>query len=111
MVQMIMKTVIDYKERKLIIIDGSNEWYTPIFDYLKYGIFLEYYTKGSCDHLQNLVAKYTILANVLYRRSFDGIFLRCLKKTEIPITLEQTHEGICGGYFRGRPLAQKLICM
>jgi hypothetical protein len=67
--------------------------------------------KGNYDHLKNLAKKYIILAKVLYQRSFDGILLRCLKQSEIHIVLEQTHEGICGGHFRGRSLAQNLIHM
>jgi hypothetical protein len=48
---------------------------------------------------------------VLYWISFDGILLRCLKKYEIPIALEKTHEGICVGHFRGRFLVKNLIFM
>jgi hypothetical protein len=36
---MIMKPSIDEKASEVSKIDGSSEWYTPIFDYIKYGTF------------------------------------------------------------------------
>ena len=32
----------------------------------------------------------------LYRRSYDGIHLRCLKKEEVERVMEEFHQGICG---------------
>lgn len=87
-VHMVMKPSIDDKAREVLMtIDDSSEWYMSIFDYLKYGTFLESSTKGTRDHLQKLAAKYTILIDVLYRRSFDGLLLRCLKQSEIAIVI------------------------
>jgi hypothetical protein len=55
------------------------------------------------------VSKYIILADILYRKSFDGLLLRCLKQSEIPITLVEAHVDACGGHFVGRCLVQNLI--
>jgi Zn/Cd-binding protein ZinT len=72
---MVMKPLIDDKVEKLLIIDDSSEWYKSIFDYLKYGTFPKSYTKGNHDHLKKLVANYTILVDVLYRKCIDRIFI------------------------------------
>jgi len=49
--------------------------------------------------LKRIAIKYVIIAEVLYRRSFDGALLRCLIQYKIAIALEQAHNGLCGGNF------------
>lgn len=99
-----MKPSIEDKMEEVLstTIKISSEWYTTIFNYLKYGTFPGPTTKNTQTRLWNL-------SNVLYQRSFDGILLICLKQSKIPITLEKYHVGSCGGNFGGRTLVQKLI--
>lgn len=40
----------------------------------------------------------------LYRRSFDGVFLRCLSGEEASQALEDAHSGICGAHQSGPKL-------
>ncbi|XP_071923149.1 uncharacterized protein [Coffea arabica] len=40
----------------------------------------------------------------LYRRSFDGVFLRCLGEDEAMQAMEETHSGICGVHRSGPKL-------
>lgn len=35
-------------------------------------------------------------AKALYRKSYDGVLLRCLSDTEAEEVLRQTHNGVCG---------------
>jgi hypothetical protein len=40
--------------------------------------------------------KYVILDNTLYRRTIDGLLLKCLGSDQSKIAMEEVHEGICG---------------
>ncbi|KAL0411292.1 UNVERIFIED_CONTAM: hypothetical protein Slati_3718900 [Sesamum latifolium] len=37
----------------------------------------------------------------LYRRSFEGIFMRCLSNDEKVQAMEETHSGVCGAHQSG----------
>ena len=39
--------------------------------------------------MKRLATKYVIIAEILYKRSFNGILLRCLHVEEIETTLEK----------------------
>jgi hypothetical protein len=53
---MVMKPLIEDKVREVLSMKNyeSSEWYTPIFDYLKYGTFPESSTKSTDDHHKKL---------------------------------------------------------
>jgi hypothetical protein len=40
--------------------------------------------------------KYVLLDNALYRRTIDGLLLKCLGLDQSRIAMEEVHEGICG---------------
>ena len=61
--------------------------------------------------MKRLAIKYVIIGDILYKRSFNGILLRCLHDKEIGTTLEHAHGGACGGHFNGRSVYGKLIRM
>ena len=54
---------------------------------------------------------YILYGGQLYRRSYDGIDLHCLKKEEAEKVMEEVHQGICGPYMNGRMLAKKILRM
>jgi len=53
--------------------------------------------------------KYEIIDNVLFRRNYDSILLRCLEKTEAEKVLQELHDGPAGGHFGGDTTAHKII--
>jgi hypothetical protein len=40
--------------------------------------------------------KYVMLDNILYRRTIDGLLLKCLSSDQSRIAMGEVHEGICG---------------
>lgn len=50
-----------------------------------------------------------MLGGLLYKRGFDGLLLRCLSTTEIPYTIKEVHDGICGGHFSGLAVAKRIL--
>jgi hypothetical protein len=40
--------------------------------------------------------KYTLLDNELYRRTIDGMLLKCLSEEQAKVAMGEVHEGMCG---------------
>ena len=59
-------------------------------------------------YIKRTVVRYAFHNNMLYKRSFDGMLLRCLSKEEAAQALKDTHGGICGAHQAGPKLAAQL---
>ena len=44
------------------------------------------------------VVHFIYYKEALYRRSFEGLFLRCLGKEELIKALKEAHAGVCGAH-------------
>ena len=58
-----------------------------------------------------MAIQYILYEGQLYRRSYDGIHLRCLKKEEAEKVMEEVYQGIYGLYMNGIILAKKILRM
>ena len=56
-----------------------------------------------------MAVQYTLYGGQLYRKSYDGIHLRCLRKEEFEKVMEEIHQEICGPHMNGRMLAKKIL--
>jgi len=77
-----------------------SPWYQHIYKYLKDN-YVDV-TLSICEQIRMKRLKYVIIDEILYKRSFNDILLRCLHNKEIDIALEHTHGRACGGHFNGR---------
>ena len=55
--------------------------------------------------------QYILYGGQLYRRSYNGVHLCCLKKEEVERVRKEVHQGICGPFMNGRMLAKKILRM
>ena len=55
------------------------------------------------------VSQFTILNNVLYKRSLAGPYLRCIEDPEVQEMLKDFHEGDCGNHTGGRALFSRIL--
>jgi hypothetical protein len=55
------------------------------------------------------VNQYVLIVDILFRRNFDGILLRCVDENQAPTLIKEFHEGICGGHFAPTATAHKII--
>jgi hypothetical protein len=53
--------------------------------------------------------QYVLIADILFRRNFDGILLRCVDENQAQGLIKEFHEGICGGHFAPTATAHKII--
>ena len=51
---------------------------------------------------------YDPIVKILYRRSYDGILLRCLSNSKAQEALKEAHNGICGAHQPGLKLKDRL---
>lgn len=47
--------------------------------------------------------------SILFRKKYDGILLRCLKKFDVAKVLTELHNGPIGGHFVGDTTAEKIL--
>ncbi|KAG5548730.1 hypothetical protein RHGRI_014178 [Rhododendron griersonianum] len=89
------------------VIHYSNSWTGPIVDYITNGTLPNDNVKAR--QLKIRAAKYLMMGDVLYRRSFSLPYLRCLTMAESTRAMEEVHQGVYGDHQGGRMLAYKLL--
>ncbi|XP_057463265.1 uncharacterized protein LOC130753291 [Actinidia eriantha] len=82
-------------------------WMDDIFAYLQYGTLPQ--DRLQARRIQYRSARFCILSGVLYKRSFLGPLLRCLRPEEGKYVIKEIHEGICENHSGARSLAKKAI--
>ena len=80
-------------------------WMDPIIMYLQHRELPE--NKSEARNLWIRAARYALICNHLYCKSFTGPYLRCLNSEDAQRLLEEIHEGACGNHSEGRSLAHK----
>ena len=80
---------------------------TPILQYLQSGLLLE--DKNKARRIRIRAARYLILNNKLYRRSYSQPLLKCLAPEESQYVLAEIHEGIYGNHNGGRTIAHRAL--
>ena len=74
----------------IIVAIEVDDWCTPLIRYLENpGILID-------RKVRRQVLKYLLLDHDLYRRTIDGLLLKCLGPDQSKIAMGEVHEGICG---------------
>ena len=53
--------------------------------------------------------QYHLANNILYRKNYDGILLRCLEKDDAEHVLKEMHDSPVGGHYGGETIAHKIL--
>jgi hypothetical protein len=69
---------------------NPDDWRTPLVHYLE--------NPGQITNrkIRRQALKCVMLDNTLYRRTIDGLLLKCLGSDQSKIAMGKVHEGICG---------------
>jgi hypothetical protein len=59
--------------------------------------------------LKMKVNQHVLIDDILFRRNFDGILLRCVDENQAQELIKEFHEGICGGHFSPTATTHKII--
>ncbi|KAL5808663.1 hypothetical protein ACOSQ3_029354 [Xanthoceras sorbifolium] len=98
-----------WKPARLEVEPISNEptWITPIYDYLMNNTLPS--NKVEACRIKIKAAKFSIIEGQLYKRSYFGLYLKCIDPIEAQQVLKDLHEGQCGNHSAGRSLANRAI--
>ena len=88
-------------------IGSKSNWTITIASYLKDGILLD--EKEATRKLKVQAARFVLIKDVLYKRGFSRLYLRCLGNEEADYVMREVHEGICGNHSGSRSLVNKLV--
>ncbi|XP_073119830.1 uncharacterized protein [Henckelia pumila] len=86
---------------------SERSWMAPLVEYLQTGIL-----PGEEAHARKLrrqVARFTLINEKLYRRSFQGPLLRFLAQGEVRYVLQEIHEGYCGDHGGALSLVRRTL--
>ena len=65
--------------------------------------------KKEAQKVRNQAARYILLDNDLYKRSFFLLLLKYLHPSEANYAMQEVHEQICENYMGGRFLSYKIL--
>ena len=77
-----------------------------IIEYLQHGRLPD--DKRHKTEVRRRAARFIYYKDTLFRRSFDGLLLRCLGEEEAKLALEEAHSGICGAHQSGPKLHYRI---
>ena len=86
-------------------------WYYDIMKFLELEAYLDGADKRERHSIKMMAIQYILCEGQLYRRSYKGVHLHCLKKEEAEMVMEEVHQGICGPHMNVRMLAKKILRM
>ena len=87
----------------------TSEWYDHIKCFTNHGFSPKPLYSKKCRALRLKSAPYQFIDGILFRKNYDGVFLRCLDKDQTNDILFQFHVEPTGGNFSGETTAHKII--
>ena len=88
-------------------IDVEENWTTPLLAYLQSGTLPD--GKDAARKLKVQASRFVLIGDVLYKRGFSRLYLRCLSNNEADYVMREVHEGICENHSGAQSLVHKLI--
>ena len=79
------------KSSVLAIEEEEVPWYYDIMKFLELEVYPDGVDKREHHLIRIMVMQYILCRGQLYRRSYDGIHLHCLKKEEVERVMEEVH--------------------
>nr|GEX71272.1 reverse transcriptase domain-containing protein [Tanacetum cinerariifolium] len=97
-------------EKKEILAVVEEEWYcwmTPLVEYLMEGTLPSETKKARTIKIK--ARRYTMVNDVLYRKSFLEPWLQCVGPTQAEYVVKEIHEGSCSMHSGSRSMVEKAI--
>eukprot|EP00253_Pinus_taeda_P030545 PITA_30545 len=97
------------EEINQISVTDSESQYADLVFYLKNGYAPPHLSYKSKRAIRLKAKSFTIIDDVLFKKNYDSILLRCLEKTETQKVLQELYDGPAGGHFGADTTAHKII--
>ncbi|GKA43508.1 reverse transcriptase domain-containing protein [Tanacetum coccineum] len=98
---------INEKEVLVIVEEEGHTWMTPICEYLIKEILPEYKKKARA--VRRKASRYAVINRTLYKKSFLGPWLWCVRPLQANYILREIHKGSCSMHFGPRSVVAKAI--
>ena len=89
------------------VIPTEAGWTTPIISYLRDGTLLQDHNASRRLKVQS--SCFVLMGDILYKRGFSRLYLRCLVLGEADYVMKEIHKRVCGNHSGARLLVHKLI--
>ncbi|KAI5312494.1 hypothetical protein L3X38_041667 [Prunus dulcis] len=106
-VELLLNPSIPIDPRVMQIDSEEETWMTRIMNYLTKGIQPD--DPIEVRKLRIKAARYAIIDDTLFLKSFSGPYLRCLDPHKAEWVIKEIHQGTCGNHMGGRSLAHKAL--
>jgi hypothetical protein len=92
----------------------KHPWYKQIIYYLQFQKCSDNFEYHECRRLRLEASKYMILGTSLFRKSVNGLLLRCVENTSTQNILKQIHGSAdscihIGGHFTAKATTHKIL--
>uniref|UniRef100_A0A2N9HH26 Uncharacterized protein n=1 Tax=Fagus sylvatica TaxID=28930 RepID=A0A2N9HH26_FAGSY len=101
-----LATTLALSARRKVSVVEDEDWRQPLIDYLEHGKLPD--DSRHKTEVRRRAPRFIYYKDTLYRRSFDGLFLRCLGKGETDQAMEEAHSGVCGAHQSGPKLYHRI---
>ncbi|XP_028074143.1 uncharacterized protein LOC114276559 [Camellia sinensis] len=103
-----LKEVSDLVPILIVTTKGESEedWQEPFIAYLQHGRLPE--DKVKRIEVRRRAIKFILWKDGLYKKSLDGIYMRCIAKELIQEVMAEIHAGVCGAHQSGPKLHMQL---
>jgi hypothetical protein len=88
---------------------ADSYWYIDIIFYLRFEKFPITMNSKKRRTLKTKENKYVLIADILSKRNYDGILLRCVDEKQDQELMREFHKGICGRTFAPTSTSHKII--
>ena len=92
-----------------ISIINSESQYADLIFYLNNGYAPLEFSYKNKSSLRLKDKHFEIIDNVLFKRNYDSILLRCLEKIAAQMVLQELHDGLVGGHFGRDTTTHKIL--
>ncbi|XP_058747191.1 uncharacterized protein LOC131620203 [Vicia villosa] len=97
--------VVDNENFEIMTIDdmGGNDWRKPIVDYLRN-------PTGLTDRkIKYRALSYVLMGNELFKKTIEGVLLKCLGENEAFVSVSNVHSGTCDAHQAGQKMRWLLM--
>ncbi|XP_045831048.1 uncharacterized protein LOC123922369 [Trifolium pratense] len=96
---------MNYDELQILVIDNliDGDWRKPIVEYLENPI------GSALRKIKYRASNYVIIGNELFKKTLEGVLLKCLSENEAYIAISDVHSGACGSHQSGHKMKWLLV--
>ena len=90
-------------------VKDDKPWYFDIKNFLQNQVYPPGASVNVRKNFRRLSGSFYLSGEVLYKRNFDMVLLRCVDRHEADLLMTEVHKGSFGTYSNGHAMAKKMF--